>query len=238
MLQYSKKSELKRLLSKVVTNDCIIRGIFEDNPDLECFSFEKTSEYDDNNYSDQVVLTSINNHHVDFDGRYEDDDNYEGCESGKEKSELPKVSRDVVECIMDVIYDLSSDFDYDEHKVNRNSYVNKSFERLDKEEAKYLNSYLTKTKIEEKWFVKNVQWAAYYAEDNGPFSKEIEAKIFCKEGRMRDAYMYAQATKAPLSNAIETFFTTRHLVDPNDNDNFWLKKYLLFKNGLKKELVG
>jgi hypothetical protein len=50
--------------------------------------------------------------------------------------------------------------------------------------------------------------------------------------------MYAQATNAPLSEVIETFFTTHHLVDPNENDNAWLKKYLLFKNTLKKELVG
>lgn len=231
MLQYNKKSDLKRLLSRVVNSSHIIQAIFQDCPDLMSFSFEKTSEYDDNNYSDQVRVHKVNDWQVDWEGDYDGDE---------DESELPKVSEDVCRAVIDAVYEVAQEYDFGDYDIDRSEYQNsdgswKTFENNNKEETKYLNSYLSNSKIEDKWFLKaDPKWAAYYAEDHGRFDEKIEAKIFCKRGNMADALMYAEAIKEPLCDAVETFFTTQNLVDPQRSDDKYFKKYLLFKNGLKE----
>lgn len=240
MLQYRKRSEISYLLNKITDYRDIIAGIFLDNPELEHFEFSVRSEYDDNNYSDVCDIVAINGHYVDYDGRYQDDENYQGREDEPDRSDLPRMSRMVVEAVMDIVNEYGRSFGHDEHKITRDYALNtakKSNKGYDRAGTKYLKSYLSKEKIEDSWFLKaDPKWAAYYAEEHGRFNKEIETQIFCKKGRMMEAYMYAQALGRPLPKEIETFYTTHHLVDPNENDEMWFKEYLKWKQHLLKKV--
>lgn len=236
MLNFRKTMDLKRLFGMMVNMDCVISSVFKDNPELENFEFSCRSEYDDNNYSDFIELTKVNGHSVDYEGNYDDEDGYEGPESDDNESDLPRLSKGVVHAIMDVVSTIGNHYGHDDHIIRREEYVNRNIKNgLDKVEKRYLKSYVTKEKIEDEWFLDvDPKWATYYAQDHGKFSKEVENKLFCVESRMEYAFMYAQALKKPLSQHIENYFTTKNLVDPNENDDKWFKEYLKWKQHLEK----
>lgn len=241
MLQYRKRSDLQVLLEKITDYRDILAGIFLDNPELEHFEFSVHSEYDDNNYNDVCDIVAVNGHYVDYSGRYQDDEHYQGAGEDAERSDLPRMIHPIVEAVIDFVNDYGKTYGQDDHKITREFALadsKKSSRGSDREGAKYLKSYLSKEKIEDSWFLKaDPKWAAYYAEENGRFAKEIETKIFCKKGRMMEAYMYAQALKRPLPEEIETFYTTHNLVDPDEGDNLWFKEYLKFKKNLTKKVA-
>ncbi len=241
MLNYRKTTDLKRLFENMVSREMVVASVFKDNPELESFEFSCRSEYDDNNYSDFIELTRVNEHYVDYEGRYEDDNSYEGPEGIDEekKSNLPRLNQDVIQALMDVVSTIGNYYGHDEHVIRRSDYVNtKNRTQNSKEEQRYLNSYISKEKIEDEWFLKaDPKWAAYYAQDHGKFSKEVETKLFCVDGNMIYALMYAQALKKSLPKHIENYFTTKNLVDPNEKDDIWFKEYLKFKNHLNKTKV-
>lgn len=239
MLNFRKTMDLKRLFGNMVKTDCVIASVFRDNLELSNFEFSCRSEYDDNNYSDFVELTKVNGHSVDYEGNYEGEDGYEGPDSESE-SDLPRLSRDVAHALMDVVSVIGNNFGHDDHIIRRENYPTnrKCKGDLDKDEQRYLKSYVANEKIEEEWFLKaDPKWAAYYAQDHGRFSKEIETALFCDTGRMEYAFMYAQALKKPLPKHIENYFTTKNLVDANEKDDLWFKNYLKFKKHLEKEKV-
>lgn len=238
MLNYRKTTDLKRLFENTISKEMVIASVFHDNPELESFEFSCRSEYDDNNYSDYIELTEVNEHRVDCEGLYEDDDNYGGPEGDEEeeKSNLPRLNQEVIYALMDVVSTIGNHYGYDDHVIRRGEYKKiKIGNQNSKEEQRYLNSFLSKEPIEEEWFLNvDPKWATYYAQDHGRFSEKVENELFCKDERMIYAFMYSQAIKKPLSEYIENYFTTKNLVDPNDKDNVWLKEYLKFKKSLKK----
>lgn len=239
MLQYRKRSEIQYLLGKIVDYNDIMAGLFLDNPELEHFEFSVRSEYDDNNYSDVCDIVAVNGHYVDYEGYYSDDENYNGDRDANDNdSNLPRMIYPVVSAIIDFTNEYGKGFGHDEHKITREYALSRAKKtRTDRAGAKYLGSYLSKSKIDESWFLKqDTKWAAYYAEDHGRFSKEIETQIFCKKGNMMEAYMYAQALGRPLPKQIETFYTTSHLVDPDETDAVWFKAYLKWKQNLLKKV--
>ena len=74
MLNYDKQYDIRQVLNRIVTEDDLITALFQDIPELQEFTWSVTNEYDDNNYSTQVDLTSINGHHVDYDAEYDEED--------------------------------------------------------------------------------------------------------------------------------------------------------------------
>lgn len=241
MLNYRKTTDLKRLFENTISREMVIASVFKDNPELESFEFSCRSEYDDNSYSDFIELTKVNEYRVDYEGRYEDDDDYGGQESedDEEKSNLPQLNQEVIYALMDVVSTIGNYYGHDDHVIRRSEYANKNNRTQNsKEEQRYLNSYLSKEPIEDEWFLKaDAKWAAYYAQDHGRFNKDLETELFCRDGRMIYAFMYAQAIKKPLSKHIENYFTTKNLVDPNEKDDVWFKEYLKFKKHLEKSKV-
>jgi hypothetical protein len=238
MLNYNKKSDLKRLFDNIIDTNSLVESVFLDNPDLQSFSFSCISEYDDNNYSDQNNLISVNGHGVDYEGRYEDEDGYEGIELN-EKSNLPRVNSHAVMAIMDVVADIGNYYGYGEdHEITRDSVHNTN--RKDRIGMKYLKSYFSGAEIEEEWFTKHdPKWAAYYAQEHGRFSKEAEVKIFCNPNCMREAFMYAQALNRKLPVHIENFFVTHHVVGTiGKSDDIWLKEYLKFKQHIENKKLN
>ena len=244
MFQYKKMSDLKSILNRILPTSNLVCALFQDNCELESFEFSVSSEYDDNNYSDHIRLCEINGYYVDWDMNYEYEEDYDSSMESienKEKSNLPKVNRDVCWAISDVVNQIGSEYCYGEHVFLREQYLGKMkiAKDLDKYESKYIFSYLSKQTIPEEWFLTaDPKWATYYAEDHGRFSKEVETEIFCAKGRMMYAYMYAQALKRSLPKSIETFWTTSNLVDSNEDDNLWFKEYLKYKKNVLEKTVA
>lgn len=241
MLNFAKRSDLHSLFQQMISKDYLVRSVFEDCPELDHFCFSCSSEYDDNNYSDHVSLQIVNGHKVDYNGRYPDDPDFDdyGYDENMHKSDLPRVSQAIVDNISYLVNEIGNDYGYSEEiTISRDDMMsNKKKNNIDRAGLRYIKSYVSKEKIENEWFLKNpLKWACYYAEDHGRFDKELETLLFMKQGVMREAYMYVQATKKPLPKEIETFFVTHNLLGSEDtNDAVWLKEYLRLKDRLKKE---
>jgi hypothetical protein len=221
MLHFNKLFDIRRILENMVSNDDLIRAVFEDIPELQEISFSVTNEYDDNNYSDYVNLTGVNGWRVDYDNEYEED-----CEG----SDLPKIEdMNKVGTIRDLIETVGKEFGYHEdHKIDR-SYAMRHKTRRKKEqkdEMKYILSHFMGKKLPENFFVRvNPKWALYHAHEHGRFKPETEFKIFAREGCMFDALRYArEVIKGPLDEKIENFFILNSQPDSADYGD--LKKYL------------
>lgn len=239
MLNYNKMSDIQHILKNSVSINTLIASVFEDCPDLKYFSFSCTNEYDDNNYSDYTRLIAVNGHRVDYDGEYEEDE-------VEEVSEEKKIEdKSVIESLVNLVHDIGTEFGHGDDLVcRREEYVLSRAGRKtkgQKAEMEYVSSYLTGGKLNDDWFLKNdLKFACYYAQDNGAFSKELEMILFCKEGRMFHAYLYAQAIKKPLRPEIENFFVTHNVVGTKKSkeDSEWLKKYLILKESFGKKKVS
>ena len=242
MLKFAKRSDLNRMFRQMISTDYLVQSVFEDDPELDNFVFNCTSEYDDSNYSDHVVLETVNGHRVDYNGRYDDDEDFDEYDYKPEdyQTDLPRVHQSTVDNIVYLVGEIGHDYGYDEHTVSRSDVLGrKRRSQVESDGLRYLKSYISKTEIESEWFLKHdPKWACYYAEDHGRFSKEVELALFCKQGHMREAFMYAQAIKKSLPKAIENFFVTHNLLGSEHNDDkSWLKMYLKFKDSLNKSKV-
>ena len=232
MLHFNKLFDIRRILENVVSNDDLIRAVFEDIPELQEISFAVTNEYDDNNYSDYVNLTGVNGWRVDYDNEYEED-----CEG----SDLPKIEdMNKVGTIRDLVETVGKEFGYEfgyneDHKIDRAyamRHKNAKKKRSDRAEVKYIMSHLMGKKLPENFFVRaDPKWALYHALEHGRFKPETEFKIFARDGHMFDARRYAQEiVKGPLDEKIENFFILNSQPDTPDYED--LKKYLEFKKNI------
>lgn len=230
MLNFDKQYSIRNVLERVVTEDDLIAAVFHDIPELQEFTFSKTTEYDDNNYSDYTRLTYINGYAVDYDGDYEEEDEeYDNQPNGMPKIACPR-ARHTVRDLVDSICD---GFDHSEEiTVKREEYLpspsRRTRAKVDKEELEYVKSYMTSTTLPDKYFTKltNPKWAIYYAQDHGRFKDDLEFNIFAKEGRMYYAYLYAkEIIKGPLPEKIENFY----VLNNSDEDKDDLQRYLEFK---------
>lgn len=238
MLNYNKMSEIQHILKNSVSINTLIASVFEDCPDLKEFCFSCTNEYDDNNYSDYTRLTSVNGHHVDYDGEYEGDE-----EEGEESTEKKIEDKSVIESLVNLVHDIGTEFGHgDDIVCRREDYTFRKVGKKtkgQKAEMEYICSYLTGDELDKEWFLKNdPKFACYYAQDHGAFGKDLEMILFCKQGRMYHAFLYAQAIKKPLRQEIETFFVTHSVVGTKkaEEDAQWLKKYLILKESFKKKV--
>lgn len=227
MLHFNKMYDIRRTLENFVSNDDLIRAVFDDVPELQEISFGVTNEYDDNNYSDYVRLTALNGWRLDYDDVYEEE----------QDSDLPKIEdMNVVGNIRDLIEIVGKEFGYNEdHKIDRAyamRHKRSPKKRSDKAEVKYIMSHLMGKKLPENFFVRTTpKWALYHALEHGRFKPETEFKIFAREGYMFDALRYAQQiVKGPLDEKIENFFILNSQPDSEDYEQ--LKKYLEFKKNI------
>jgi len=235
MLNFEKIYEVHCALKKVYTEADMIAAVFADCPDLETFNFSVTSEYDDNNYSDSTRITAINGRPVDYEAEYDDDEG-EGGFGPKVDSTTRASLRDLVELV-------GESFGHsDDHLIKRDVFLSKkkkSFVR-GKPEIQYAIAHVSGTKIEDEWFLNNdSKYAAFYAEEHGRFSKDMEMKLFAGKGKMCDCFMYAQAIRRPLPKHLENHWTTRCVLDSlhldsTEEDSEYFRKYLAFRDGLKK----
>jgi hypothetical protein len=235
MLNFDKIYEIHSALKRVYTESDMIAAVFADCPELETFNFSVTSEYDDNNYSDQIQLTAINGRPVDYDAEYEDED--EEGEYG------PKVDSATRASLLDLVDLVGDSFGHsDDHLIKRGIFLSKkkkSFVR-GKPEIQYAIAHVSGGKIENEWFLNNdSKYAAFYAEDHGRFSKDMEMKLFAGKNMMRCCLMYAQALRKPLPKHLENYWMTRCVLDSlhidcTEKDVEHFRKYVAFRDGLKK----
>jgi len=227
MLHFNKMYDIRRTLENFVSNDDLIRAVFDDVPELQEISFSVTNEYDDNNYSDYVRLTALNGWRLDYDDTYEEE----------QDSDLPKIEdMNVVGNIRDLIEIVGKDFGYNEDQTIDRAYAMRHKrgpkKRSDKAEAKYIMSHLMGKKLPDNFFVRTTpKWALYHALEHGRFKPETEFKILAREGYMRDALRYArEIVKGPLDEKIENFFILNSQPDTEDYEQ--LKNYLEFKKNI------
>lgn len=231
MLNFDKQYSVRRVLERIVTEDDLITAVFKDIPELQEFTWSKTSEYDDNNYSDYSRLNTINGYAVDYDGDYEE---FGDDESIEPQSNMPRIEdRNARHTIRDLVDSIADGFDHREDIViSREEYLPKVTRtvraKADREELDYVRSYMSGKTLPDSFFLKleNPKWAIYYADDHGRFSEDMEFKIFAQEGRMHYAYLYARhIIKGPLPEKIENFY----LLNNSEEDKEDLKVYLDFK---------
>lgn len=227
MLHFNKMYDIRRILENIVSEDDLIRAVFEDAPELQEFTWSVTNEYDDNNYSDYVRLTAVNGWRLDYDDVYEEE----------QDSDLPKIEdMNVVGTVRDLVEIVGKEFGYNEdHKIDRAyamRHKNARKKRSDRAEVKYIISHLMGKKLPENFFVRtDPKWALYHALEHGRFNPETEFKIFARDGHMFDARRYAQEiVKGPLDEKIENFFILNSQPDTPDYED--LKKYLEFKKNI------
>jgi len=232
MIKLDKLLYIKNELERIISPDEIISAAFDGCPELVEFSFRKSNEYDDNNYSDHLELLYVNGHRVDYNGEYEEED--EEYEEERKKSSLPKLPNWVGSNLVDLIHEVGNEWDYsDEITVSRENYKNKKSRKSkeDKESRRYLCSHLSGKRLPESFFIKcsNPKLALYYAIEHGRFSSEAEFKILAKEGRMWYALRYAQEIiGGVLPKEIENFFILNDKAEHEDHEK--LQEYIAWKN--------
>jgi hypothetical protein len=234
MIKFDKLLYIKNESDRIVSTDEIISAAFDGCPELVEFSFSKTNEYDDNNYSDHLQLLSVNGHRVDYNGDYEDQEEEDEEILGKS---LPMLPNWVGNNLVDLIHEVGNEWDYsDEITVSRENYKNKKSRKTkeDKEAKRYLCSHLSGKRLPESFFIKcsNPKLPLFYAVEHGRFSSDTEFKIFAKEGRMWYALRYAQEIiGGVLPEQIENFFLLNDKAETEDHER--LQEYISWKNTLQ-----
>lgn len=211
-MRFAKMNCIDTVLRRVIKREPTLKALFDDNPELEVFTFSKTQEYDDNNYYNSVQLQTVNGYGVDSEGNYEYDDD-------DEETNHPKLAEEICRYIADYISDIGEHFEDEEDiEVCREDYENEVLPASGKvefdpksDEEKYVKSFLFGTTLPDSFFIKaDPRFAVWYADDHGRFDPKIEKKIFAQKGRMEEAFYYAlHVLKGPLPDAIENFFTLR-----------------------------
>lgn len=217
MIQLEKLRDLKRASRGVISVDEMVAKLFENLPELKCFKFCKSQEYDDNNYFDNIRTTEINGHSLGYDGYDEDDE--EGY------SDLPKIQEiHLVENVVDFLAE-KYDCTINEIEVVREDY--EGFQKsADSPDMTYLASYLSGSTLAKSFFIKNdPKWAVYYALDHGRFDENSEFEIFARKDQMYMALEYARhVVRGRLPHPVENFF----ILDCDEYDRVFLEQYLEF----------
>lgn len=235
MIHYRRLRDLKRAMNNIVADDMLIVTLFESIPELQEFTFIRNQEYDDNNYYDDIRLTSVNGHAYEHDG-YSDDDEYT---RRQEPSNLPKISTRKTYWIEDVVELVADNYDYDEtervfrrEEFKREDYSaavggtgkNKASDKHKIAERRYFVAHLAGATLPDSFFLKNdLKYALYYALDHGRFKKETEFKLFARKGELHNALEYARhVIKGRLPAEVENCF----MLEADEQDRSELQQYI------------
>ena len=227
MIHFEKAQTIKNQFSKIISDQDLIRSLFLEMPDLQCFTIEKTNEYDDENYTDYMQVLSVNNYNVDYDLNYEEEE-----KELDEQNNLPKIKEEYLGSFGSLIYDLNyveygeTTFSRENYDLNEDSFSKSILENIQRTVSKYAISFISETSLDVDYFVnKHPRYAVYYAMERGRFNPEDEFKIFAQKGRMKQAYEYAKCViKGNLPEKIENFFILNDSVDEDDHEQ--LQRYL------------
>ena len=241
MLNFEKIYSVSQALKQVYGAPDMIAAVFADCPELKSFNFTVTNEYDDNNYSDYSRLTAVNGLGVDYDGDYEeilDEDEEQEPGTGPMVDAATRASlRDLVGLISDH-YGHSGEDDSDSHLVVRDAFPSKSpWKSPSTPEIQYALAHVSGAKIEDGWFLSNEsKFAAFYAEDHGRFSEDMETKLFTGIYKMEACLMYAQALRSHtcrggLPKHLEDYWMLQCTLEAKDEDKESFRKYLAQRKG-------
>lgn len=226
--------EVSHALKNAFSNEKkVLEQLFIDFPKLEKIALYKTSEYNDNDYSDYFRIVEINGLSI-SDGEYniDDDEKYENYSYEEWKKEMIQEGHYIfdeheinhicrVTSILEDFYDVSEDV----YTITRKR-LNILVVHKDPVFEKYWNAVRDNKKIEDlSIFNKSPNWALYYCMDmkeSLPL-KKVES-IFKKD--VKYAYYYAVCVlKGRLPENLEKHFDNiekKLLIDTFDNE----KRYL------------
>lgn len=225
MIHFEKAQQIKNQFSEIISDQDLIRGLFLDIPDLQCFTIEKINEYNDENYSDYMKVLSVNNYIVDYDLNYDE-------EMDVEENNLIKIEEKHLRNFESLLYDLSyveygeTTYSRENYDLNEDSFSKSILENVQRTVSQYAISFISETSLDVDYFVnKHPRYAVFYAMDHGRFNPEDEFKIFAQKDRMKESYEYAKCViKGKLPEKIENFFILNDSVDGNDHEH--LQRYL------------
>jgi hypothetical protein len=245
MIECIKSAEIRDALKNESDskNVNLLRDLFVEIPTLKSVGFCKSNEYNDNDYSDYLSVTSING--VNFnDGYYVDElDNV----IKDFPQEMPDNNYEVP-FIVSTLESLLEEYGYDDYLETRESVLSTPRKKESKDKA--FNAYYIALKTGEKVndlsvFKNNPNWALYYSMDvlKDRLPRELES-VFKKD--IRFAYYYAKnVIKGSLPEMIEKHFLQKAkniLLETFENkdsyvhpeEKYYLRKYVEFTNGVKK----
>lgn len=208
---------VNRVLSSAVDLDDMVSALFADYPDLICFKFEVTNEYDDNNYSDYTRLQEVNGWAVDYDGEYEEED---------ETSDLPKASNEAVQQVMAISEYVNEKHGYGSHEFHRDSYpISDSKKRLKNDpNLQIATACINGTKVPIETLLKaDEMWVLHYASAHGRYSPEDEFNIFGRKEMVSYAEVYAKKF-GPIGEKTLNYFILSLTAD--DEEYVQLQGYL------------
>ena len=253
MIECIKSMEIKKELEAAARNSStnLVRDLFVEIPTLRSVGFSKTNEYDDSNYSDYFLVTSINDVKL-YDGNYVDDDGEDVIKNENLPKEMPDRNYEVP-FIVSIVESLAGEYDYgDDHTLTREEVLGRSKYKANKNKA--FDAYYIALKTGEKVkdisvFKNNPNWALFYSVDilKSRLPRELES-VFKKD--IKYAYYYAtRVIKNNLPEMIENHFFQREkslLLKAFDDENnfeswcdkeerYYLAKYRDFVNERNKK---
>jgi hypothetical protein len=215
MGQFELFIETKSQLASLISRDQIIASFFKDYPEVKSFAFDKTSEYDDNNYSDSTRLMNINGLDVNWDGEYVDEDN-EVIENPSEEIKSKMVSEEASSACFHLMEEVSGFYDYGEWSIEQEDFefqpINFKNQKLD-----ILTNICNGVKNEEdletilSWdsIYEKMRYIKLYCGKFGRLTPEQEYELFCDPDEnvgMANAYSYAREINAKLSDKVFQYF--------------------------------
>lgn len=253
MIECIKRMEIKSELETSARNSStnLVRDLFVEIPTLRSVGFSKTNEYDDSNYSDYFLVTSINRVKL-YDGNYVDEDSEDVIKNENLPKEMPDRNYEVP-FIVSVVESLAGEYDYgDDHILTREEILGRSKYKANNNKA--FDAYYIALKTKEKAkdisvFKNNPNWALYYAMDilKSRLPRELES-VFKKD--IKYAYYYAtNVIKGNLPEMIEKHFLQKaknillEAFEDRDSgyeswvckeEKYYLGKYVEFIGGSKK----
>jgi len=220
MLNFDKQYSIRNVLERIVTEDDLITAVFNDISELQEFTFSKTNEYDDNNYSDYSRLTKVNGHPVNCDGEYEED-----LVEQDDTSERHEVSERAVDEAMNLAEFVKEKYGHGEHEFKRADYKGRS-DGLVRGTANMecAVAVLNKKAVPLSTLLEAYsEWILHYADAHGRYGDDEEFALFAREDMMGMALAYAKRF-GPLADKTLNYFILS--VNSEDHGHDHLQEYL------------
>lgn len=219
MSRFDLLHDIKNAMERFVNLDDLLAALFADHPDLQTLTFEVTSEYDDNNYSDYSRLYDVNGWHVDYDGEFDE-------ANEDEEHDLPKPSDVSIQAAMNLCDSVKEKYGYGTQEFERGDYDFDSREKQLKSspELECVVAILQRKKIPAQVVADaGCSWWSHYADVHGRYGEEDEFLLFGREGMMGEAREYAEKF-GPLSEKTLNYFVLS--LTSEDGDYYQLQDYL------------
>lgn len=208
----------------------LLYKLFESFPKLKSIEITKSSEYDDNNYYDNIYVGSVNDIALESEEYIvENNKVYKNWDEEVLANEDDILDNHLLEYVVEVAKESISDYDYGDYKKTREEVLSKK-PAGDNVFDIYYQSYISGNRIKsEQVFCGHPHLAVCYAYDvlKGRFDAEVEAlleKDF--KSSMRMSYLYAvYCIKGRLPKNVDNYFNLKSFKELDEQEKRYLNLY-------------